>query len=129
MTVPAATAVRAMVPILRSFDEAATRDFYIRWLGFEVVFEHRFEPDTPLYMGVRLGGYELHLSEHYGDSTPGSAVRIEMDDVVPFHRGLVERGHRHARPGVQDQDWGWREVAVKDPGGNRLVFCSPLRDA
>ncbi len=121
--------VTAFVPILRSFDEAQTRDFYLRFLGFELAFEHRFEPQTPLYMGVRLGGHELHLSEHYGDATPGSAVRIEMADVAAFHRGLQQRGHRHARPGIQDQEWGWREVSVSDPSGNRLIFCSPLSDA
>lgn len=37
----------APTPILRSFDEAATRAFYIDFLGFMVEFEHRFEPDAP----------------------------------------------------------------------------------
>ncbi len=118
--------IHAIVPILRSFDEAATRDFYLRFLGFEVTFEHRFEPDAPLYLGVRLGGCELHLSEHYGDATPGSGLRIEMEDVDAFHRVISERGHPNARPGIQDQEWGWREVTVRDPGGNRLVFCSRI---
>jgi len=38
---------------LRSFDEVATRAFYIDFLGFEVVFEHRFEANAPLYVGVK----------------------------------------------------------------------------
>ena len=116
--------VNAIVPILRSFDEAKTRDFYLRFLGFEVTFEHRFGPAAPLYMGLRLGGCELHLSEHYGDATPGSALRIEMDDVDAWHAAITARGHPNARPGIQDQDWGWREVSVRDPASNRLVFCS-----
>ena len=47
----------------------------LRYLGFEVLFEHRFGPDMPLYLGIRRGGCELHMSEHHGDETPGSAVR------------------------------------------------------
>jgi len=123
---PEAQAISAFVPILRSFDEERTRDFYLRYLGFETTFEHRFGPGMPLYMGVRLGGLELHLSEHHGDATPGSAVRIEMTDIATYHRSIRERGHPRADPGLQDQEWGWRELSVTDPSGNRLIFCSPL---
>jgi hypothetical protein len=44
--------LRKTTPILRSFDEAKAREFYLDFLGFQVVFEHRFEPGMPLYMGV-----------------------------------------------------------------------------
>lgn len=111
-------------PILRSFDEAKAREFYVDWLGFEVGFEHRFHEGAPLYMGLRLGDCELHLSEHHGDATPGSAVRIRVGDVRAFHAGLAP--YRNARPGVQDQDWGCREMIVTDPFGNRLVFFEDL---
>jgi Glyoxalase superfamily protein len=40
------------VPILRSFDEARSRGFYLGFLGFQVDWEHRFEPGLPLYMQV-----------------------------------------------------------------------------
>jgi len=32
-------------PILRSFDERRAKRFYVDFLGFEIVFEHRFEPE------------------------------------------------------------------------------------
>lgn len=31
------------IPILRMFDEAKAREFYLDFLGFSVEFEHRFE--------------------------------------------------------------------------------------
>ena len=34
-------------PILRSFDEVKAREFYVSFLGFDVVFEHRFH-EAPL---------------------------------------------------------------------------------
>ncbi len=39
---------RAPIPILRMFDEAAARAFYVDLLGFRVDWEHRFESDLPL---------------------------------------------------------------------------------
>ena len=110
------------VPILRVFDEALARDFYLRYLGFSVVFEHRFAPDMPLYMSVRQGGCELHLSEHHGDATPGSAVRIGVGDIDACLAELNARGHPRLRPGVKDQPWGTREITLTDPFGNRIIF-------
>ena len=57
------------VPILRSFDEAKAREFYIDWLGFSIDWQHRFGPDAPLYMQVSRSGIVLHLSEHHGDES------------------------------------------------------------
>ncbi len=117
--------LQAPIPILRSFDEKATRGFYLDFLGFEVTFEHRFEPDTPLYLGVRRDACHLHLSEHFGDAAPGASMRIEMDDVRAYCQALNEKRYRHARPGVQRQPWGYDDMTIDDPSGNRLIFCTP----
>ena len=92
------TGFQPPVPILRSFDEKATKSFYIEFLGFEILFEHRFEPDAPLYLGVRRDECVLHLSEHHGDSTPGSALRIDVPDVHAYCRSRdAPRGVEHIR--------------------------------
>jgi catechol 2,3-dioxygenase-like lactoylglutathione lyase family enzyme len=116
--------MKAPVPILRSFDADAARAFYIDFLGFEVTFEHRFDADAPLYMGLRKGACEVHLSEHFGDGTPGTFVRIEVEDVTRFAAELNAKKYRHARPAVQQQSWGWDEMAIRDPAGNTLIFCT-----
>src|SRR6187402_1370930 len=72
-------------PIIRIFDEAKAREFYVGFLGFKVDFEHRFEPGLPLYMQVSRGNCVLHLSEHHGDCSPGCAMRIETDSLDAFH--------------------------------------------
>ena len=115
---------RHAVPILRSFDEGKAREFYIDFLGFRVDFEFRFEPDTPLYMGVSRDGCELHISEHFGDASPGASMRIEVPDVHAYCRELNAKKYRHARPGVESQPWGMDDMAVSDPFGNRLIFCT-----
>ena len=116
-----------IIPVLRSFDEARTRDFYLNFLGFEHVFEHRFEDGLPLYMGVRHGDCLIHLSEHYGDATPGSAIRIAVDDVAGYAAELRAKQHGNARPGEPKKTpWGTREIAITDPAGNRLTFFTRL---
>lgn len=117
------------IPILRSFDEAKAREFYIEFLGFQITFEHRFEPGLPLYMGLVRGACELHVSEHHGDATPGAALRIEVEDVDALCKELNDKRYQNARPGVQEQPWGYRDMTVADPFGNRLIFCTPVADA
>ncbi len=109
------------IPILRILDEPKAREFYVDFLGFRIVWEHRFEPDLPLYMEVSRDSCVLHLSEHYGDSTPGSAIRIESSDLNAFHAELAAKRYKFARPGIDEQPWG-REMSIKDPFGNRLTF-------
>src|SRR5258708_33249513 len=111
------------IPILRIFDEAKAREFYVGFLGFAVDWEHRFAPDLPLYMQVSRDGCVLHLSEHYGDGAPGTAIRIHTSDLEAFHAELNSKQYKYARPGIEDQPWG-RDMSVREPFGNRLTFAS-----
>jgi len=114
--------------IFRIFDEAKAREFYVDYLGFEVAFEYRFSDAAPLYLGLVRDGVTLHLSEHHGDSTPGSAVRIQVDDIDAFHTSLSSKDYKFQNPGLETKPWA-REVTVTDPFQNRIVFFSPLSSA
>jgi uncharacterized glyoxalase superfamily protein PhnB len=113
-------------PILRIFDERKAREFYLDFLGFAVMFEHRFESNLPLYMEVRRADCVLHLSEHHGDACPGSALRIEVSDLDALQTELLRRDDRHARPVIEDMPWGTRDMTIADPFGNRLTFTSAI---
>jgi uncharacterized glyoxalase superfamily protein PhnB len=112
----------AVTPILRIFDEAKARQFYVDYLGFRVDWEHRFAPDLPLYLQIARDGCVLHLSEHHGDCCPGAALRIVVDDIDALHAELTARHYGYARPEIEDTPWGSRELSIKDPFGNRLTF-------
>ena len=117
----------APIPILRSFDEARARAVYVDFLGFELRFERRFAEGVPLYREVRKGACVLHISGHYGDATPGSAVRIPVDDVAAYMADLRGKAFGNARPGVPEEtEWGTREIIIKDPAGNSLTFFTPI---
>jgi catechol 2,3-dioxygenase-like lactoylglutathione lyase family enzyme len=113
-------------PILRIFDEAKAKEFYVDFLGFKIDWEHRFEAGLPLYVQVSRDGCVLHLSEHHGDATPGGAVRIESTDVDVFQAELLARQYKYARPGVELMPWGTRDMSIKDPFGNRLTFTNRM---
>ena len=114
--------------ILRIFDIAKAHEFYVDFLGFEVQWEHRFEDNAPLYTEVSRDGCVLHLSEHYGDAAPGSAVRIRVEDIAALHRELIAKAYRFARPGLNETPWQTREISVTDPFGNRLHFFEEMPD-
>ncbi|WP_161897260.1 glyoxalase superfamily protein [Gordonia spumicola] len=113
------------IPVVRMFDEASARDFYIDYLRFRVEWEHRFEPGTPLYMRIRRGDAVIDLSEHHGDGTPGTVVWIPIRDAAEFHAELVERPHPKLRPGIDVDSPGGPTIVVIDPSGNVLRFCQP----
>lgn len=121
--------LHAPVPILRIFDEAKAREFYLDFLGFQVDWEHRFEPGMPLYMQISRDSCVIHLSEHHGDASPGSALRIRCDEVEAYNKVLLDKQYKYHRPGLQDQEWGAREMSVQDGFGNRLVFFRELTAA
>ncbi len=110
------------VPILRIFDEAKAREFYLDFLEFKLDFEHRFEPDLPLYMHVSRGAVTLGLSAHFGDGTPGTRVMIEMTGLKQFQEALLAKRYRHARPGLERQPWEATTMTIADPFHNYLVF-------
>lgn len=110
------------IPVLRIFDLAKAREFYCDFLGFAWDWEHRFAPDLPVFAQVSRAGLLLFLSEHHGDGTPGSVVLLRMRGLDALHAELLAKRYRHARPGITAQPWGWRDMAVTDPFGNRLVF-------
>lgn len=110
------------VPILRMFDEAKAREFYLEFLGFGVEFEHRFAANLPLYLGIERAGLKLHLSEHHGDASPGSTVFVPMQGIEALRDELAAKGYRYGRPEIVEQDWG-RLLEVYDPFGNRIRFC------
>jgi catechol 2,3-dioxygenase-like lactoylglutathione lyase family enzyme len=110
------------IPVFRIFSVEKAREFYLDFLGFKLDWEHRFEPETPVYMQVSRGPVVLHLSEHHGDACPGSTAYVRMRGVRAYHAEISAKGYRNLRPGVERRDWAEAEMTVTDPFGNRIRF-------
>lgn len=126
-TLPRQSPARAItfdkpIPILRMFDETKAREFYLDFLGFSVEFEHRFEADLPLYLGISRDGLQLHLSEHHGDASPGSTIFVPMHNIEQLRDELLAKRYGYGRPQIVEQGWG-QVLEVYDPFGNRIRFC------
>jgi extradiol dioxygenase family protein len=115
------TAIDRVIPILRMFDVAATKRFYVEYLGCSLDWCDG-EGDRPVYMQVSRGDLVLHLSTHHDDGTPGGAVLVETQDVDTLHAELRERGYPFLNPGVEPGPGGGREMQLIDPSSNRLRF-------
>jgi catechol 2,3-dioxygenase-like lactoylglutathione lyase family enzyme len=106
-----------VIPILRVADAAAAVAWYER-LGFAQQWEHRFAPGLPAFVEVARGGIRLFLSEHEGDARPDTLVYLRVRDVDTLASAF----------GVPVEEAPWaREIALRDPDGNRLRIGTPTR--
>lgn len=121
------TNLERITPVLRVFDEAKAREFYIDFLGFNLIFEHRYEENFPVYMGLSLGNCHIHLTEHHGDASPGAAIRIAIDDVDSYCKALKAKDYKFSKPEVgEETPWGSKDMTIIDPFGNRLTFSQAV---
>lgn len=110
------------IPIFRIFSVDKAMEFYRGFLGLALDWEHRFEPNLPLYCQVSRGAMKFHLSEHSGDASPAARAFVPLEGLEAFHAELMSRSYPYMKPGLRQQPWG-REVEVVDPFSNRLTFC------
>lgn len=116
------------IPILRIFDLALAKAFYVDWLGFRIDWDHQFDPESPHYLRVSRGAVVFHLSEHFGDGTPGTHIFIETDDVEALHKELWSRPNPRMRPGIEHAPWNAKTLTVVDPFNNRICFNQSLAE-
>ena len=116
------------IPVLRIFDVAKAKEFYIDWLGFKIEWEHQFEENMPYYIGISRDDIQIHLSEHYGDATPGSKVFIVCNEIEKYYAELQSRPYKYYRPGLNKTFYGSLEIAVQDPFGNHLSFNEYIKE-
>ncbi|MFJ6782574.1 VOC family protein [Streptomyces yangpuensis] len=122
-TAPTPVGLGGFYPVLATRDVAASRDFYIRHLGFEVAFEADWyvslrRPDAPQY--------ELALLDHTHPSVPeghrsaiegGLLLNFEVDDVDREYRRLVAEAGLPAVLPLRTEEFGQRHFIVAAPDG------------
>lgn len=117
-----------VIPVLRIFDVAKAKEFYIDWLEFNIDWEHTFEANTPVYMQISKGNIIFHLSEHYGDGSPGAGVFIWCKGLEEYQQKLLMKNYKYFRPGLETTFYNSVCMNIKDPFGNKISFNERLND-
>lgn len=115
------------IPVMRIFDEAKAKEFYLGFLGMSLDWEHRFDADAPIYMQVSRGNLIFHLSEHSGDCTPGSKVFVFVNDLDSLHNEITSRTYKYSKPAIELAPWGDRCFTATDPFSNKVLFNESAR--
>lgn len=116
---PARLAFGGVTPVLRVRDAAASRDYYVRSLGFRVNFENED------FVSVSRGKCCLFLCQ--GDQgNPGSWVWIDGKDVDALYEEYKASGAKIRHPPT---NYSWAlEMQVEDLDGNILRLGSDPRE-
>lgn len=126
-----------LVPELLVSDHAASRDFYVRIIGFAVCYERPAEK----FSYLDLGGAELMIEQEtdFWATAPrerpygrGMSLQIEVETLEPILARLQQAGIPLFRPVEEawyragDQYSGNRQFLVQDPDGYLLRFFEDL---
>lgn len=108
-------------------DVVRSIDFYNEVVGAEVAQVHREFDDGPINLAIlRIGRFSLMIhpqdphAEDFQDQKVGLGIHLQLrvSDVDAFHARCIEQGAILSVSGDPiDQEWGWREFALKDPDG------------
>lgn len=108
-------------------DVVRSIDFYNEVVGAEVTQVHQESEGGPINLAIlRLGQFSLMIhpqdphAEDFRDQKVGLGIHLQLRvaDVDAFHARCIEQGAILSVSGDPiDQEWGWREFALKDPDG------------
>jgi catechol 2,3-dioxygenase-like lactoylglutathione lyase family enzyme len=118
--------LQQVVPALRITDYGRSKAFYADGLGFQVVWEHRFEPHFPVFMEITRDGLTIYLTQHSGDCKVGGLVHFYVPDVDAWYAELQSKGVPIKEPPNESIE-GLRDMTVVDPDGNQLRICTRLK--
>jgi predicted enzyme related to lactoylglutathione lyase len=106
------------VPNIRAERPAATRDFFVELLGFEVAMDIGWivtvaSPDNP---AVQVGIIA-------NDDVAAPGISVEVADVDAVHASAVEQGFEIVYP-LRDEEWGVRRFMLREPSGTVVNVLS-----
>ena len=122
--------MNALFPDIQSPCLPESRDFYVRLLDMEVVFDSDW---YVLLRDPRRRRLQLAFVAHDHHSVPAAArgpargllVTVEVDDVGSVHDRAREMGAEIAQE-LRDEDFGQRHFMAVDPNGLLVDVYEPI---
>ena len=115
-------AIRRAVPNICSERPAATREFFVDLLGFDVAMDLGWvvtlsSPTNPTA--------QVTIVANDDPAAPG--ISVEVEDVDAVHARAVEQGREIAYP-LRDEEWGVRRFMLREPSGTMVNIVSHRPD-
>lgn len=104
-------------------DQEAARSFYVDRLGWEVRSDACFGPDGEhrwLEVAPAGSAARLALNPPMGGTPGGSAIGVEVEDVLAEHARLAAVGGIDLDPAPYEVPGGPLMFALRDPDGNHV---------
>jgi catechol 2,3-dioxygenase-like lactoylglutathione lyase family enzyme len=114
--------IRRAMPVVVSTDLAASRAFYVDFLGFAVAMD---EPGFLMLRSPSVPTTQLLVAtaEAADAGVLEVDLSIEVDAVEAAHDDAVRRGLEIVYP-LTDEPWGIRRFFVRDPSGRTVNVAS-----
>ena len=111
------------IPVLQVSGSIAAEEFYCKGLGFTLLSSWRPDEakDDPRYMALARDEARLHVHSFQDGTLGAAAVYVFVDDVDSLYAELMSNGVSVSCPPI-DQEWGTREIAVRDADRNVVTF-------
>lgn len=122
--------ITGIFPTTCAADVAASRDFYVDHLGFEVVFDSGWyvQLEAPAGHRPQLGIVQRDhpsVPEGFRRAPAGVLVSIEVDDVDGVHARAVAAGLPIALE-LRSEAFGQRHFMTVDPDGILVDVITPI---
>src|SRR6476659_9087362 len=112
-------------PKLPMRDKAATKEFYLKKLGFQQFGSADYDE----YLMVQKDNIQIHFfefkelnpAENYGQ------VYIRTDEIEKLYQSALDKKINMPKAGhLQNKPWRQKEVSLLDPDNNLLTFGQSL---
>ena len=105
------------VAVLPADNLSTAKDFYVRGLGFSVLFEASDDGLTGL-LGVERNGMRVTIDCPMDGHGRGACVSLLVDSADAYYEEWRSRVDIPRAPKIEE--WGARTFSVHDPAGNTI---------
>jgi catechol 2,3-dioxygenase-like lactoylglutathione lyase family enzyme len=110
------------VPHLPAEDLGVAKDFYVRQLGFRVLFEASDDGKSGI-LGLTRGTIQLTVDSPMDGHGRNACVSLEVDDADAYFEEWSPKVPVLRAP--KNEAWGARTFDLLDPFGNTIFVMGP----
>ncbi len=109
-------------PVIHTQDIAASREFYLKHLGFDLTFNSDWyvsliRPDAPHYQLAFVDYTHPTVPEKFRQPVQGMILSFEVDDVDAEYERLIQKQGLLEVLSLRDEEFGQRHFITVDPNG------------